>query len=83
MKPSAARVLEVLREHPEGITQMDALLVHGCGDSLAQRVHELRAEGHDVRSEYVTTENGARIVRYHLVPARPIPMSGVQTGAWS
>lgn len=79
MKPSAARVLEVLREHPAGITQMDALLVHGCGDSLAQRVHELRREGHTIADSWETTANGARIKRYRLVvPVIAPPTTGVQ-----
>ena len=66
LKPSADRVLAVLEAHPEGITQMDALLVHGCGDSLAQRVHELRQAGVAVMDSWETTANGARIKRYAL-----------------
>ena len=66
MKPSAEAVLGALRAHPEGITQMDALLRLGLGDSLAQRVNELRAEGHDVRTAYETTDRGQRVARYRL-----------------
>lgn len=69
MKPSALAVLRVLSERPEGITQMEALLEHGLGDSLAQRVNELRASGLDIRSEYESVPGGKRVVRYRYVPA--------------
>ena len=71
MKPSAALVLALLGDVPGGLTQMEALRL-GAGDSLAQRVHELRAEGHDIRGEYERTAKGARIVRYRLVAPRPV-----------
>ena len=81
MKPSAALVLRVLEEHPEGITQMDALLDHGLGDSLAQRVHELRGEGHDIAGAYETTSLGKRVMRYRLARPSCRPTTGVQE-AW-
>jgi hypothetical protein len=80
VKPSAAAVLDLLRAHPEGVTSLEAPYA-GCGSRLAGRIHELRRDGHDVRSAYVTTDNGARIVRYSLVAPRPEPTSGVQE-AW-
>ena len=79
MKPSAEAVLRLLEARPEGVTSLDALYA-GCGSRLAGRVHELRAEGHDVTSTYETTANGARIVRYRLAPHRFAPVTGVQEG---
>lgn len=77
MKPSAAAVLQLLRAHPEGVTSLDALYA-GCGSRLAGRVHELRADGFDVTSTYVTTDKGARIVRYQLHEQRFAPTTGEQ-----
>lgn len=71
MKPSAQLVLDALRSHPEGITQMDALLRLGLGDSLAQRVNELRAEGHAIPDRYEATPRGARVKRYFAPPEAP------------
>jgi len=70
-KPSAALVLALLADSPSGLTQMDALSL-GAGDSLAQRVHELRAEGHDIVKAYERTPRGARVARYRLV--QPVPV---------
>ena len=77
MKPSAEAVIELLRRHPDGITAMEALGA-GCGDSLAQRIHEIRAEGHRVVDTWETTANGARIKRYRLLAPPPVPVRGVQ-----
>lgn len=80
-KPSAALVLALLADNPGGLTQMQALDL-GAGDSLAQRVHELRAEGHRIHSGYLTTAGGKRVVRYVLLrPATATPLRGVQTEA--
>ena len=79
MKPSALRVLDLLRDHPEGVTAMDAL-AEGCGDSLAQRIHELRTEGHVIAWDWQTTSNGARVKRYRLAPPRFAPVTGTQEG---
>lgn len=50
MKPSAAFVLSVLREHPEGVSVLD--LKRGTFgahvDACSQRVSELRALGYDI-----------------------------------
>jgi hypothetical protein len=70
-KPSAALVLALLADSPHGLTQLEVLDL-GAGDSLAQRVHELRAEGHDIRGEYERTPRGARVVRYRLVQPQPV-----------
>jgi hypothetical protein len=79
LKPSASLTLRLLREHPAGLTQLEVLALGG-GDSLAQRVHELRAEGFDIRSAYETTPRGARICRYsvHEPAPQPVPLRGVQ-----
>jgi hypothetical protein len=77
VKPSAESVLTLLRAHPEGITAMDALGA-GCGDRLAARILEVKAAGNRITDRWETTPNGARIKRYALVPARPVPTSGVQ-----
>lgn len=65
MKPGTSDVLRLLRVHPEGVTALDALDEVGSF-RLGARVYELRAEGYDVDSEYVTTPSGKRIVRYTL-----------------
>jgi Helix-turn-helix domain len=74
MKPSAAAVLDLLRERgPLGATDLDAL--ERCGTTrLAARVHELRAEGHDIRSELVSTASGKRVSRYVLREAAQMEM---------
>ena len=71
MKPSAALVLALLRDAPAGLTQLE-LLGLGGGDSLAQRVHELRAEGHDIRGSKERTRSGKRVTRYRYVPPAPV-----------
>lgn len=76
MKPSADAVLRLLRARPDGVTFLDALYA-GCGSRLSGRVHELRAEGFDVRDSWETTDNGARVKRYRLIE-RPRPTRGVQ-----
>jgi len=79
VKASAEAVLALLRAHPEGITSMDALGA-GCGDRLAARIHEIKAEGHRIADEWRTTPNGARIKAYRLAPPRPEPTTGTQLG---
>ena len=79
MKPSAGRVLAVLRDRPGGLTALEALLDAGCGDSLAQRVHELKAEGHAFAESWESTPNGARVKRWRLIrPTAAEPMRGTQ-----
>jgi len=70
VKPSAASVLRLLRERPDGITPKDALEV-GCM-RLAARVSDLRADGHAIEAELVVLRSGPRLVRvarYRLVEA--------------
>jgi hypothetical protein len=81
LKPSAQLVYALLEAHPEGVTALEALRA-GAGDSLAQRVHELRSAGADIADEYEATPNGQRVKRYRLAEryaghpvtaARPCP----------
>lgn len=65
MKPGTRDVLRLLRAHPEGVTALDALDEVGSF-RLGARVHELRVEGYDVTTEWITTPSGKRIARYRL-----------------
>ena len=72
MKPTQNDiVLRMLTEMPEGITQLDALRPIRDGGAgcfrLAARIADLRAAGHDIHSEMVTTDSGKRVARYTLV----------------
>lgn len=65
--PTQCQALVVfLKEHPEGITSLEALLQLGIG-RLAARVFELRAEGHRITDELIKLENGKHVARYRLV----------------
>jgi hypothetical protein len=66
VESQATTILRMLRNRPEGITAMDALTWAGSF-RLAARIADLRAAGHDIRAEMVTTENGKRVARYRLV----------------
>lgn len=65
MKPQNEAVLRLLRERG-AITAIDALAAVGSF-RLAGRIHELRADGHRIESETVTTANGKRVARYRLI----------------
>lgn len=65
MKPQCAQVLALLRAHPQGVTQQDAIKEIACY-RLAARISDLKAEGIEVRAELVGS-NGHRYARYHLV----------------
>ena len=68
MKPSAAAILELLRQRGmAGVSPAEARLLAGC-DRLAARVCELRAEGHDIRTGSETS-HGATYARYRLIEA--------------
>lgn len=61
-------VLRLLRQHPEGITALDALREVGTM-RLAARIFDLRRAGHAIDDETVTvsTRDGtARVKRYRL-----------------
>jgi hypothetical protein len=66
MKPSAAAVLELLREQGvDGVTPALALTEVGTM-RLAARIAELRAEGHDIVNVGWTTPTGKHVARYVL-----------------
>ena len=76
MKPSTALAIDVLREHPEGLTRLTAA---ECGvGNMPARVIEARAEGWLIADEWLTTPNGARIKKWTLLGRRRQPVSGVQ-----
>ena len=78
MKASALAAVQLLADHPEGLTRMTALL-GGCGN-LPARALEAKAEGWVIRDEWLTTDNGGRIKRWYLVRGPRVPTSGVQLG---
>lgn len=60
------RILALLRERgAEGITPKEALAEVGTM-RLAARIADLRAAGHLITTETITTPNGARVARYVL-----------------
>ncbi len=65
MKPSAARVLVLLRRHPDGLTPLDCL-DEGGGLRLSGRVLELRQMGFDIETAWESSPSGARYARYRL-----------------
>lgn len=56
------QILDMLRERP--ITARDAVQI-GCM-RLAARIHDLRADGHEIHSEMITAD-GTRFAQYRLV----------------
>lgn len=64
------RVLDLLRERgPAGLTPLQALEYAQCM-RLAAVVFRLKAEGHEIATEMVTTDSGKHVARYVLtVPA--------------
>ena len=50
------------------ITPMYALAQYGCF-RLAARIADLRAEGHDIRTDMIPNRNGGKFARYTLVKA--------------
>ena len=62
-----ARILALLRERGYiGLTPIAALREVGSF-RLGARIWKLRQDGHNIVTERVTTESGARIARYILV----------------
>lgn len=67
-------VLAYLRAHPHsGLTALEALLEIRTF-RLAARISDLRAEGHDIYTDLVTTEKGKRIAVYRL-REKPVPLT--------
>jgi Helix-turn-helix domain len=48
------------------ITPLEALNLYQCL-SLAQRINNLRNDGHDIKTEMIRLRSGKRIAQYHLV----------------
>lgn len=72
MKPQSRQILELLRAHPEGITQHDAIRAVSCY-RLAARISDLRVDGFLIRSrpEFYA---GKRYARYFLTE-QPIQLA--------
>jgi hypothetical protein len=68
----AERIIEYMREHPEGITALQALNDLQCL-RLAARIHDLRAEGFQISEEAHTTGTGKRVSRYRLTGIAQTP----------
>ena len=60
-------ILAYMREHPEGITPLEALRLFGCM-RLAARIADLKADGHRIAMTEEAHEGG-RHARYRLVIA--------------
>jgi predicted transcriptional regulator len=66
MNPYESQTQAILRMLKErDITAIDALREAGCL-RLAARISDLRAEGHEISSQMVTTASGKRVARYSL-----------------
>lgn len=64
-------VLLLLRWNGDrGLTPLEALDEVGTL-RLAARIHDLRAEGHDIRSVSTVMPNGKTVARYVLIEAKP------------
>lgn len=72
LKPQARLVLSLLRVHPDGLTQLEALQ-WGAGMRLGARVWEIRQAGYLVETEWETFGT-ARYARYVLHEA-PVQMA--------
>lgn len=75
------RVLAYMREHPGGITAMEALTDIGCF-RLAARIYDLRHEGHQIIEETQSTPTGKRVARYRLIGITPTPAVANKVRAW-
>jgi hypothetical protein len=64
METQTKQILQYMRTQP--ITAIDALQYIGSF-RLAARIKNLRDEGHDIHTEIITTDNGAKIARYSLI----------------
>jgi len=60
-----ARLLNYLKTHKRGITGHDALLKLGLY-RLSGEIHQLRNEGHNIKTEMMTREDGTQYARYYL-----------------
>ena len=59
-------LLQLLRERgPAGVTPLQALELIGTL-RLGARVYDLKADGHDIRTQLVETPSGKHVARYTL-----------------
>lgn len=65
MLTKKARLLKYLKTHKNGITGHDALLKLGLY-RLSGEIHQLRNEGHDIKTEMMENTKGERFARYYL-----------------
>lgn len=56
-------ILQHLRQNREGITPLDALNYYGIM-RLGARVWDLKAEGHDIKTETVRKKRGKKNIQY-------------------
>lgn len=61
------QILKYLKSHKRGLTGLDAWQKFGCY-RLGARIYELRAEGHDIRTDMEDNKDGiGKHARYFLV----------------
>ena len=60
-----AKLLNYLQTHRRGITGLDALRKLGLY-RLSGEIHVLRNEGHNIKTEMMTREDGTQYARYYL-----------------
>ena len=60
-----AKLLNYLQTHKRGITGLDALRKLGLY-RLSGEIHALRNEGHNIKTEMMTREDGTQYARYYL-----------------
>ena len=65
MQTKKSRLLKYLQTHKLGITGQDALLKLGLY-RLSGEIHELRKEGHDIKTEMMKREDGTTYARYYI-----------------
>lgn len=66
-RPMRYKILDLLRTGQD-ISGVEAAAMYRCRD-LPKRISELRAEGHDIRSEQKQDATGQRYNRYVLAAA--------------
>lgn len=59
------KLLQYLKTHRRGITGHDALFKLGLY-RLSGEINQLRSEGHDIKTEMMTREDGTRYARYYI-----------------
>ena len=60
-----AQLLAYLQRSKRGITGLEALRIFGLY-RLSSSIHELRSEGHDIKTDMMTREDGTTYARYYL-----------------